>query len=468
MREIVDLSLCELAEAIRKRQVSAVEATKASLENIERWQPVTNAFIGIEAERALVDAQRADKAIAHGEDTGPLHGVPVAHKDIFYRAGMICTCGSKIRGDFRPTVTSTVIQRIEAAGAIQVGTLNLVEFAAGGTGHNDHFGNCLNPWNPSHSPGGSSSGAGAAVAARMIHAALGSDTGGSVRLPAMMCGIVGLKPSYGLISRYGVMPRSWTTDSVGPLTRTVRDCARITRVISGHDPKDPFTTSVSVPNYERYIEDDVRRLRLGVPTNYFYDNLSEEMRSGVQASLEVFRALGVELVEVEVPDLELAYTLAQVSLRAEASAIHEDWLRTRRQDYSVGVRSEVEAGLLIPAVRYLEAQRMRSSVLANLMTQTFNKVDVLHAPVLDRPAPRMDDVDPNEPTRSAEIMRTIARLTRPISYMGLCSLAVPCGFSNGLPIGFQLIGRPYAEARLFNLGHLYQRETDWHTHRPSL
>jgi aspartyl-tRNA(Asn)/glutamyl-tRNA(Gln) amidotransferase subunit A len=357
---------------------------------------------------------------------------------------------------------------MEAAGAIQVGTLNMVEFAAGGTGHNDHFGNCLNPWNPSHSPGGSSSGAGAAVAARMIHGALGSDTGGSVRLPAMMCGIVGLKPSYGLISRYGVMPRSWTTDSVGPLTRTVRDCARITHVISGHDPRDPFTTSLSVPNYERHIEEDVRQLRLGVPTNYFYDNLSEEMRSGVQASLEVFRALGVELVEVEVPDLDLAYTLAQVSLRAEASSIHEGWLRTRRQDYSVGVRSEVEAGLLIPAVRYLESQRMRSPILANLMTKTFNKVDVLHAPVLDRPAPRMDDVDPNEPTRAAEIMRTIARLTRPISYMGLCSLAVPCGFSNGLPLGFQLIGRPYGEARLFNLGHLYQRETDWHTQRPSL
>jgi aspartyl-tRNA(Asn)/glutamyl-tRNA(Gln) amidotransferase subunit A len=469
MSDLADLSLTAVADIIHSGTASAVEVTRACLARIEARQPTLNCFIAVEAEDALAAAERADAARSNGDVLGPLHGVPLAHKDMFYRAGKVCTCGSKIRREFRPDFTATVINRLEAAGAIHVGTLNMVEFAAGGTGHNDHFGDCLNPWNRDHTPLGSSSGSGAAVGGRMVYGALGSDTGGSVRLPAVASGVVGLKPSYGRVSRHGVMPRSWATDSIGPMTRIVRDCARMSAIVAGQDEQDSTTAAVAVPDYEATLENSVRGLKVGVPTNYFYDNVEPEMRAALEASLEVFRGLGADVVEVAVPDLAPAYELAQVGLRAEAAAMHEEWLRTRPDDYSIGIRSELEGGLLIPAVRYIESQRLRAPILAEFCAQVFDKIDVLHAPVTDGPTPRMDDFNPDNPERSAGIMRAQARITRPIGYMGLCALAVPCGFAtNGLPVGFQLIGRPYGEARLFNLGHLYQRETDWHEMAPDL
>ena len=395
--------------------------------------------------------------------------MPLAHKDMFYRAGKICTCGSEIRRNWRPDTTATIIERLEAAGALQVGTLNMVEFAAGATGHNAHYGDCLNPWNTEYSPGASSSGSGSAVAARLVYGALGSDTGGSVRLPAMLCGLVGLKSGYGRVSRYGAMPRSWASDSMGPLTRTVRDCARMTRIIAGYDPMDGYTAQIEVPDYEADLEDSVHGMRIGVPTSYFYDDVEEEMFAAVMASLDAFRELGAEIVEVDIPDLEPIYELAQVALKAEASAIHEEWLRTRPQDYSDGIRGELESGLLIPAVRYLEAHRMREPTLVAFNEQVFAKVDVLHAPVSERAALKMEDISPHNAERAAELMHRIARLSRPVGYIGLPALAVPCGFNGiGLPLGFQLIGRPFSEARLFTLGHAYQKATDWHERVPPL
>lgn len=450
--------------------MSSVEVTKACLARTEMLQPALNCFIALEAEEALEAAQAADEKLAADPETcGPLHGVPLAHKDMFYRAGKICTCGSEIRRHWRPDYTATIIERLEAAGALTLGTLNMVEFAAGSTGHNEHFGDCFNPWNIEYSPGASSSGSGAATAARLIYGAMGSDTGGSVRLPAMQCGLAGLKPGYGRISRYGAMPRSYATDSMGPLTRTVRDCARMTQVIAGYDPMDGYTAQIEVPDYEAHLEDSVRGMRIGTPTSYFYDAVEEDMEASVLASLDVYRDLGVEVVEVDIPDLEQIYELAQVGLKAEAAAIHEEWLRTRPQDYSDGVRGEVESGLLIPAVRYLEAHRMREPTMVNFVEQVFSKVDVLHAPVSEQPAPKMADVSPDNAKRAAELMHRCARLTRPVGYMGLPALAVPCGFNGiGLPLGFQLIGRPFSEARLFTLGHAYQCQTDWHERAPSL
>ena len=470
MTDVTHLSLTEVASAIRDKRVSSVEVTEACLARIERHQPALNCFISIEAGDVLDAAKAADGKLARDpEACGPLHGVPLAHKDMFYRAGKICTCGSKIRRGWRPDHTATVIERLEASGALQAGTLNMVEFAAGSTGHNEHFGDCFNPWNVEHSPGASSSGSGSAVAARLVYGAMGSDTGGSVRLPAMQCGLAGLKPGYGRVSRYGAMPRSYATDSMGPLTRTVRDCARMTKVIAGRDPMDGYTVHVEVPDYEARLEDNVRGMRVGVPTSYFYDAVDAEMEAAVMASLDVYRGLGVEVAEVDIPDLEQIYELAQVGLKAEASAVHEEWLRTRPQDYSDGIRGELESGLLIPAVRYLEAQRMREPKMVEFVERVFGKVDVLHAPVSEDAAPKMADVSPGNAERAAELMHRVARLTRPVGYLGLPALAVPCGFNGkGLPLGFQLIGRPFSEARLFTLGHAYQRETDWHEKVPPL
>ncbi len=470
MSDLCSLTLVDVASAIKDKRVSAVEVMQATLARAERLQTTLNLFITLEAEDALASAVKADQQLARNPAScGPLHGLPVAHKDIIYRAGKVCTCGSKIRRDFRPEYSATVVQRLEAAGAIHVGGLHTEEFASGGMGHNDHYGPCRNPWNTDYTPGGSSSGSGAAVAARVLHGSLGSDTGGSVRLPAEKNGVVGLKSSFGRVSRHGIMPRSWATDTIGPLTRTARDCARMTRVIAGYDPMDSYTTDIDVPDFEADLETGIKGLRLGVPTNYYYDNVADEVHTVVRASLAVFRDLGVEIVELETPDPEPAFNLAQILLRSEAAAVHEEWLRERPEDYSSYVRGELLNGLLIPAVRYLEAQRFRKPMLAEFCEKVFSKVDVLHTPVSEFPPPLLDDVHPHSLERASELMLSLARLTRPIGYIGLPALAMPCGFVQpGLPTAFQLVGRPYAEGLLLRFGHAYQRETDWHEHVPPL
>ena len=287
--ELAELTLVDAAEGLRRRTFSSLELTDACLARIERAQPRLNCFISIDPERAREQARRADAA--HGD--GLLAGVPLAHKDMFYRRGRISTCGSKIRRDVTADVTATVLERLDGAGALEIGTLNMSEFAAGATGHNVHFDDCENPWKAGYAPGGSSSGAGAAVAGRLVFAALGSDTGGSVRLPAYFCGVAGMRPTYGRVSRFGAMPRSWSADAVGPLARTVRDVARLLRVIAGADVNDPTSEQVAVPDYETTIENSIQGLRIGRPTNFFYDELDDEQRHRVR---RLMRLIGLEAI----------------------------------------------------------------------------------------------------------------------------------------------------------------------------
>ena len=432
---------------------------------IEQAQPRLNCFISIDPEGAREQARRADAT--NGD--GLLAGVPLAHKDMLYRRGRISTCGSKIRRDVTADVTATVLERLDSAGALEIGTLNMSEFAAGATGHNVHFGDCENPWKAGYAPGGSSSGSGAAVAARLVFGALGSDTGGSVRLPAYFCGVAGLRPTYGRVSRFGAMPRSWSADAVGPLARTVRDVARMLRVIAGADANDPTSEQVAVPDYETTIENSIQGLRIGRPTNFFYDDLDDEQRAKLDASLAVLRELGAEIVAVEVPDLAPLFAAAQLVLKAEATALHETWLVERPDDYALGIRTEMEAGLFIPATRYIAALRQRSTVLAEFAKAVFGTVDVLHTPVYEYPTPALVDCNPDSAAGAAAIMATFGRCTRPFSFLGLPALSVPAGFTDdGLPTGFQLVGRPFAEATILNVGHLYQRETGWHKRVPAL
>ena len=307
------------------------------------------------------------------------------------------------------------------------------------------------------------------MAARLVYGALGSDTGGSIRLPAHFCGVVGLRPTYGRVSRFGAMARSWSADAVGPLTRTVRDAARLLGVIAGSDANDPTCENLAVPDYERSIENSLKGLRIGRPANFFDDNLDDERRGLLDASLEVMRGLGAEIVEIAVPDLAPAFTAAQIILKAEAAALHEEWLRARPDDYAPGVKSEMEVGLLIPGARYLAALRQRGAVLAEFADAVFDRVDVLHTPIYEYATPKLADCDPDAPGGAARMMATFGRCTRPFSYLGLPALAVPCGFTgDGMPLAMQLVGRPFAEATLLNAGHLYQRETDWHTRVPAL
>ena len=462
-------SLCEAAEAIAAGRVSSEELVRACLARIERTQPTLNSFLAVEAEPALAAARRADAERARGRLRGPLHGVPLAHKDMFYRAGQLCSCGSAIRRDWRAEVTCTLLERLEAAGAITLGRLNMNEFATGPHGLNQHFGHCRNPWNPAHITGGSSSGAGAAVAARQVYGALGSDTGGSVRLPAAFCGVVGLKPTQGRVSRYGMLPLSFSMDQAGPLARTVRDGARLLRSVAGHDPRDATSSHEPVPDYEAALEGPIRGMRIGLPANYYGDGMSEPVRAALQAAQSAFRDLGAELREVRLPDHDLMYPLGNMVSRTEAAAAHREWLAARPQDYSPQVRARISIGLFTPATHYLAALRLRGAILQRVMDDVYSQVDVLLTPATSSAAPPIAEADVGDSPGFLELLAAIGRCTQPANYLGLPALALPMGFSvAGLPLSLQLIGRPFGEARLLRLGHAYQQATDWHTRAPAL
>ncbi|MDA0369260.1 MAG: amidase [Proteobacteria bacterium] len=468
MNSIVEMSLTEVANAIQTKKVSSVEATQACIDQVLAWQPKVNAFISFDPEDALDQAAAADADLAVGSVRGPLHGVPLAHKDLFYRDGKRTTCASKILGDLTPDYDATVLRRLTDAGALHLGGLNMSELAVGAAGRNEPFGHCRNPWNTDHITGGSSSGSGASVASRMVFGALGTDTGGSVRIPSTMCGIVGIKGTFGRVSRHGVMPVSYSLDNVGPMTRTVEDCARLMGIVAGADPEDPSTANEPVPDYVGTLAGaSVKGLRIGVPTSYFYDGVAPSVRAAIDASLDVYRQLGASIVDVDVPDTLVQRDLCNVVFKVEMANIHADWLRTRANEYSTEVRARIEGGLYIPGVRYLQAQRLRGQLVTEFCNQVFDKCDVLHTPGLPIEVPTLADTDAAVGENALSTNEKLSWCMRALNYLGLPGLAVPCGFSaNGLPVGHQLIGPPFSEDLLFEVGHAYQRETDWHTEVP--
>ena len=467
-RDPAEFSLTEAAEAIRARQLSSVEATRHCLEQIERWQPRLNCVISLDAEEALARAAALDEDLARGNCHGPLHGVPLAHKDIFYRAGKVSTGGSEIRRHWRAETTATAIERLDQAGAIDLGRLNMSEFAAGPTGHNKWYGDCRNPWNHGHITGGSSSGSGAAVAARLVYGALGSDTGGSIRLPAAANGVLGLKPTYGRVSRYGVLARSWSLDHIGPLARTAADCALLTHVIAGADPRDSTTSREAVPDYSATLEAGIKGLRIGVPELAAEAGIDIEVRAGLNESIAVLRALGAEPVAVRFPDLTRHFRVADTIIKCEGATIHQHWLRERPQDYSDHVRTRIEAGLYLPATRYLEALSLRGRILAEFLDTVMADIDVLHMPNIPFPVPTRAETDvEGTGERVLAMVTRITGFTRPFNLLGLPALSIPCGFSaSGLPVAFQAIGHPFAEATLFRLAYAYQSATYFHCRLP--
>jgi aspartyl-tRNA(Asn)/glutamyl-tRNA(Gln) amidotransferase subunit A len=457
--EILSLSCARLAAAIRERRITALAAMEAVLERARKVQPKLNSFLRIDGDAALDAAGRADRE----PPRGPLHGVPMAHKDMYYRRGVVSTCGSKILRERPAPSTATALERLDAAGAIQFGVLNLTEFALGPTGHNWHYGHCRNPWNPERIPGGSSSGAGASIAARANFAGLGSDTGGSIRLPAAFCGVSAIKPTFGRVSRAGAMPLAFSLDTVGPLTRTVEDAALITRIIAGPDPRDPTCDARAVPDFLSELERPIGGLRIGRPRQYFYDECDPEIAAAMEASLETFRELGARVIDVDVPDLAACTAAGGLISAAEAAAFHGQWLRTRPEDYSDQVRGRLQQGLAIPATAYIDALRMRASALAEFCEQVFSKVDVLHAPVLAIATPTVAETDLGWSERTAQVLARITRLTRPGNYLGLPTVCANAGFTHdGMPIGMQLITRSFDEATALRAGHAFQRATDWH------
>lgn len=469
MNDPADLTLTEAADAIHKRKISSLELLDACLANIERADKRLNATIWLDYEGARKSARRADQAVKKGGKLGILHGVPMAHKDMFYRKGKTCTCGSRIRKDFVPEVTATVLARMDAAGAYSFGGLNMAEFAGGGTGHNRDFGDCHNPWNLPYVAGGSSSGSGAAVAARMTYASLGSDTGGSIRQPAAACGVTGIKPTQTRVSRAGVMPFSFSLDSVGPLARTARDCARILSVIAGHDPLDPTSSTEDVPHYEEALNGKADGLKIGIPTTYFLDNADQPVCLAFDEAVGILAKQGVKVERIAVPLIDAILAYVQILMRAEAASIHAEWMRKRPQDYAQDV-SWIYAGYAIPATYYLEALSRRGPILKEFAKEVFGRVDVLATPTIPTCLPTLAETDMERQAVDAEAkVRAICSNTDVFNYLGLPTISVNCGFdANGLPIGLSFTGRPFAEVDILKLADAYQQETDWHKRRPPL
>jgi aspartyl-tRNA(Asn)/glutamyl-tRNA(Gln) amidotransferase subunit A len=463
-------TLTELAVAIAARRVTSRAATEAYLARIAALDGTVAAFVAVDGEGALRAADAADAALARGDRIGPLHGVPLAHKDMYYRAGEVTECGSRVRAGFRPDVTATVLHRLDAAGAITLGRLAMVEFAMGPHGYNENLRQCRNPWNLEHVPCGSSSGSGVAVAARLAAGSLGSDTGGSVRCPASANGVTGLLSTWSRVSRHGVMPMSPSLDSVGPLARTAADCARLLGVIAGADPRDTTCSTHPVADYEGGLCHSLAGVRVGIPDGYFDEDVAPDVADRIGAATEVLRSLGAVVVRVPMPDaVQLAADLHPLTMKSEGAANHLAWMRAVPERYSREVRQRLQAGYFISAADYGLSLKVRGRLLRAFADAVFGRADVLLTPVLPRGAPSIAETTTADGPAYLRMVVSLTRNTKPVNYFGLPAISVPCGFTDaGLPTSFQLIGQPFAEALLLRLAHQYQGQTDWHARVPAV
>lgn len=470
MTHLADLSMTEVADAVATGQATALEVLDANWQRMDALNPQVNAMIWTDREGAETAARAADQAIRDRKPLGRLHGVPMAHKDMYYQAGKLSTCGSALRRDWRPDYTATVIDRMAAEGAYVFGGLNMAEFAQNPTGHNKTFGDCHNPWNLPRITGGSSSASGASVAARFNYMALGSDTGGSIRLPASACGVTGIKGTQTRVSRHGVMPLSFSHDNVGPLARSARDCARIMAVIAGHDPKDPTSAREPVPDYEAGLDGDLRGQRIGVPTNVFFDGADGPVIAAVQAAVEVLKARGATVVPITLPLMDAVATYGSIVSRVEAATIHAEWMRHDSQAYGQHISGRMYPGYAIPAPYYLESLSRRGPILKAFAAEVFAQVDVLVTPTIKTCIPTLEDTDIDHgPPGTEHRFMAVSLNCRPFNYLGLPAVSAPCGLDpNGCPIGLQIAGRPFAEGRVLKLADAYQRDTDWHRRLPSI
>lgn len=461
------LSIAEAGERLRRRTLSPVELTRAYLDRIRAEDAAARCYITVIEEHALAAAAAAEREIGSGEYRGPLHGIPIALKDLVMTRGIRTTCGSRILKDWVPDADATVAARLAEAGAILLGKLNMHEFAYGPTGVNPHYGTAANPWGRDRMPGGSSSGSGAAVAAGLCAGALGTDTGGSIRIPASLCGIVGLKPTYGRVSRAGVVPLAWSLDHIGPMTRTVTDAALLLQALAGHDPADPSTAAVAVPDYRRASDADPRDLRIGVVREAVFERLHPEVRAAVEAAARMLERLGVRVKDIRLPRIHHAGPATFAIITAESMAYHEPYLRTRASEYGADVRARLLTGQFVLATQYLKAQRARQ-VLRAEVDAVLASVDALLLPTTPIPAPRIDEREATVDGVREDVRAWLTRCTRPINLTGHPALSLPCGLtSEGLPVGLQLVGRHFDEATLLRLGRAYEAVSPLRDRQPA-
>ena len=461
--ELPFLSAGDLSRLIQSKEVSPVEATEAYLDRIASLDHRFNGYLTVMREQALADAQQAEEDIASGQHKGPMHGVPVAVKDQFWSKGVRSTGGSRILADFVPDEDATVIANLRKAGAVVLGKTNMTEFAI--TGFSHRYATPRNPWNTDSYTGGSSSGSGAATAAYLCATSLGEDTGGSIRFPATWCGLVGLRPSWGLVSRYGVMRGVWSMDTVGPISRTVEDAAITLGAIAGHDPKDRYSSTVPVPDYRQALGGDLNGLTIGVITQFMESDLVEpRVRQTVSDSFATLGELGATVEEVSVPLSMDAGVASAVLLAVEPALAQKDWIKDQIQDYGHDVRILLLTGSLLPAQAYYKAQKLRT-MLRQQVLDSLEKYDVLVLPTSGKGAQPLEQ-DP--PITSKETASRLAFLFTRIFNLASCpAMSVPCGFDDrGMPVGLQIGARPGAEETIFKVAHAYEQATAWHTMRP--
>ncbi|HSL20002.1 MAG TPA: amidase [Vicinamibacterales bacterium] len=451
-------TLSSLSDALRTKQASPVEITRACLERVEEHDGRINAFITTLVKPALAAASKAESQILKGRYAGPLHGVPYAVKDLFLTRGIRTTCGSKVLNAFVPSYNAAVVDRLDRAGGILLGKLNMHEFAFGATSVNPHYGAVRNPWDPSRMTGGSSGGSAAAIACSFAFLTLGTDTGGSVRIPASLCGVCGLKPTYGRVSRFGAYPLAWSMDHVGPIAGSVRDLALAMQLLAGPDRRDPSSARVPVPDYTRALEGDLEGVRLGVPDQFYFDGLYPEVRSSIDQALARLKQLGASVSPISLDLLPDAARAASIILFAEAAGSLEKWHRTRSEALGTDVRARLDAAANVSAADYLKALRIRRKV-QGAFARAFRAVDALITPQLPVTAPLIDDTTVLVDGRAEPVPAALTRFTRIYNLTGMPCLSVCCGYSAaGLPIGLQIAGRPFDEAMVLRIGDAFERD----------
>lgn len=457
---LLSADLTVAAAALRAGRISSVALTRAALERAQQVQTRHRAFLEIEADLALAAAERADATLESARRSGQepasdLLGIPLAHKDMFDRAGRVLRYGSRVLLDHRPSESATVIARLERAGAVTTGALHMAEFALGATGHNAAFGDAANASDPAYIAGGSSSGSGVAVASGAVFGSLGSDTGGSVRIPASVNGVFGLKPTYGLIPRTGSLKLSPSIDVIGPVARSARDLAVLLAAVAGSDDRDALASRRPVPDYTRTLDRGVAGLRIGVPTHYFFDDVDPQIATALEHVRQEWMQAGAVEVPVEIPLVETFAELSRAVVYSEATALHANWLRSRPERYTPQVRLRASTGLGIPAPIYLEALQWRPLLLERMVSEVFGRCDVLLTPTLPIPVPSREATDVGAGESLWAILSRLVRCTAPFNYLGLPALTLPVGRDRqGLPIGAQLVGRPFAEAMLLQIAAL--------------
>lgn len=462
--ELCYLTIIEVAAGLRRREYSPVDLTEALLKRIESIDDKLHCFITLTADLALRQANQADQELRSGKDRGPLHGIPIVLKDLYMTQGIRTTCHSAVLENWVPDKDATAATKIREAGAILLGKVGMHEFAFGGPSMDAPFPAVRNPWNTAHIPGGSSSGSGAALAAGLCYGSLGSDTGGSIRTPSSHCGVVGLKPTYGRVSRYGLIPLSWSLDHAGPMARTVQDCAMLLQAIAGHDARDTASANADVPDFSSDLHQGIKGMRIGVPrAGWFDENLGVEPATETlfNQALKTLEELGAAIIEIDGKPFSIARKANQTILVCEAYAYHEKPLQEVPEKFGSSVRRRMLEGAFLSAADYITAQRARF-VLNEQIRQNFSRVDVFASPSAPRPPDAFATLDPNEQNLRPSF-------TNPFNLSGLPAISVPCGFTKeNLPAGLQIVARSFDEVTAFRVAHSYEQATNWHKQRPVL